>query len=118
MDLLQPLIFMILAFVLYTIGLWKSRGYCYIQSVSLFGIGLISDGAATYLMYNLSDKSAAPGLHSYLGILAIILMFILASLGTYSLVFYKDNLLIRFRQLALLAYGVWLISLITGIFRL
>lgn len=113
-ELNKALLFIAVALVSYTIGLVLSRRYCYFNSITFLLLGLIFDVLGTWKM---NDQSSSPwdwNLHSVLGTLALVAMAILAVLGFLAYRFYENNLFKIFRQALPYAYGVWLISLITG----
>lgn len=113
-ELQDSLILILAAFVLYSIGLYNSRRYNFMESFFCVSIGVILDMAGTLMMYNLSDKPWDWNLHSVLGALAISLMAILSAIGLVAVTFFSDKLRIFFRQALPYAYGVWIISSVTG----
>ena len=114
-ELRDSLVLILAAFVLYSIGLYNSRRYNFIDAFLCIFIGAVLDAAGTWIMYSLSDEPWRWSLHSVSGVLAILLMVILSAFGAIAITFYSDKLRIFFRQALPFAYGLWVISLVLGV---
>ena len=109
-ELNKALLFFGAALVCYTVGLWLSRRKCYFNSITFLLFGVV---------FNLLGTSHWDwSLHSVLGALSLVAMAILAICGFMACRFYEKKLFEIFRRLLPYAYGVWIISLIAGIFNL
>jgi uncharacterized repeat protein (TIGR03987 family) len=113
MDLQQALILIIIALTLYTVGFWQSRKYNYQSAVIFFLLGFGFDFVGTWTMYQVTGKITW-GFHSILGMLALFLMFMVVILGFIALFKLSNKLADWFRRLVPYAYGVWVLSFITG----
>ena len=89
---MKAIIFIVLALVFYTIGVWWERlsQQLKIQHLIFFWLGLIMDAAGTRMMSLISDQNRVNdplmSLHGVTGILAIILMLLHAVWATVVLI--------------------------------
>lgn len=116
-QLLKAVIFITLALVFYTIGVWseKIQGHLKPWHLILFYFGLICDTLGTHFMSKLSDASFMT-LHGITGLLAIILMFIHAIWATIVLI-QKDPAKIQsFHKLSIIVWIIWLVPYFLGMF--
>lgn len=127
--MLYAAIFINLAFILYTIGVWseKVQGELKLWHVIIFWLGVINDSMGTLAMEDIVrkttsgvDPSVINGLqlhlsfHSITGMLALALMLFHVVWATMVLV-QKDTMMVKkFHQLSLFVWIVWLIPFITG----
>lgn len=113
--LMKAVIFITLALIFYTIGVWseKIQGKLKSWHLVLFYIGLICDGLGTHFMSNLSDSSII-SLHGITGLLAIVLMFIHAIWAT--IVLFKNNeiQIQKFHKFSIIVWIIWLVPYFIG----
>jgi uncharacterized repeat protein (TIGR03987 family) len=128
--LLHAVIYISLAFILYTIGVWseKIQGELQLWHVIIFWLGLVNDTIGTYSMEMLirgnsgnaiqnliTDLSLHLNFHSITGIIALILMLFHVVWATMVLI-KKDVVMIKkFHQFSLFVWILWIIPFITGV---
>ena len=128
--LLHAIIFISLAFILYTIGVWseKIQGELQLWHVIIFWLGLVNDTIGTYSMEMLirgnsgnaiqnliTDLSLHLNFHSITGTIALILMLFHVVWATMVLI-KKDVVMIKkFHQFSLFVWILWIIPFITGV---
>ena len=127
--MLYAVIFINLAFILYTIGVWseKVQGELKLWHVIIFWFGVINDSMGTFAMEDIV-RNATSGVnlsfikevqlhmsfHSITGLLALVLMLFHVVWATMVLV-KKDTMMVKkFHQVSLFVWMVWLIPFITG----
>lgn len=115
--LMRAVIFITLALVFYTIGVWSERiqGRLKPWHLILFYFGLVCDTLGTTFMSKLSDASFL-SLHGLTGLIAIILMFIHAIWATIVLIQKDEQKIIKFHKLSIIVWVVWLIPYFIGMF--
>ena len=114
MNLQQAIIVIIIALALYTLGFWQRQMYNYPSAVALFLLGFIFDFWGTWSMYQATGEITW-GFHSLLGILAHFLMLMVVILGVIAILNLSNKLADWFRRLVPYAYGVWVLSFVTGV---
>ena len=128
--LLQAILYISLAFILYTIGVWseKIQGELQLWHVILFWLGLVNDTIGTYSMEMLirgNSGNAVQNLvtelflhmnfHSITGTIALILMLLHVVWATMVLI-RKDAVMVKkFHQFSLFVWILWIIPFITGV---
>lgn len=115
--LLRAVIFITLALVFYTIGVWSERiqGRLKPWHLVIFYLGLVCDSLGTSFMSKISDASFF-SLHGITGLLAIVLMFIHALWATIVLVQKDEQKIKQFHKLSITVWCVWLIPYFIGMF--
>ncbi len=117
-TLIRAIIFITLALILYTIGVWTERIGKTLKPFHLifFWGGLVFDSLGTYLMSKLtsSSESAVLSLHGITGAIAIILMMVHAVWATIVLVRKNEKSLHTFHKFSLFVWIVWLVPYILG----
>ena len=121
------IVFIFLAFVLYTVGVWseKIQGRLKLGHLFLFWLGIICDFVGTSVMEQISKAHlGSSGLlhyvplssnfHSLTGILALILMLLHTSWATLIIVYNKESWIIKFHRYSLSVWLVWLLPFISG----
>jgi len=116
--LVFAIIFITLALVFYTVGVWgeKISGTLSFWNLTCFWIGLIFDTTGTTLMSFIDGGKLSLNFHAVIGTTAIVLMIFHAIWAT--LVFFKGNETKKasFHRLSLFVWLIWLIPYGTGMF--
>ena len=111
--LIKAIIFITLALVLYTVGVWTERIGKKLRPIHLlfFWAGFICDSLGTFLMSKLttSAESRLMSLHGITGMIAIVLMLIHAVWATIVLVRKDEKSMTTFHRFSLFVWIVWLI---------
>ena len=117
-TLIKAIIFITLALVLYTVGVWSERIGKKLKPIHLifFWAGLLCDGTGTHLMTKLTSSSnaAAVSVHGITGAIAIVLMLIHAIWATVVLVKKDEKSMSTFHRFSLFVWIVWLVPYILG----
>ncbi len=113
--LIKAVIFITLALIFYTIGVWSERlqGKLKVWHLVLFYFGLICDSLGTNYMSQLSDASFL-SLHGITGLIALVLMFIHAVWGTIVLIKKDEQTIANFHKFSIFVWCVWLVPYILG----
>jgi len=113
--LLFSIIFIVSAFVLYTIGIWSQRiaRKMKLWHVVLLWLGLLCDATGTTLMSVLSGKLSL-NLHSITGALAIVLMLGNSIWATYVYRTKDEKALNIFTRFSVVVWLIWLFPFIGG----
>ena len=114
--LIYAIIFITLALVFYTIGVWseKIQGYLKKSHIFIFYLGLIFDTLGTTLMSKIAAGGFQLNFHGITGLLAIILMLIHALWATVVLVKNNERTKANFHKFSILVWIIWLIPFISG----
>ncbi len=115
--LIKAIVFISLALVFYTIGVWseKIQGKLKLWHLLMFYIGLVFDTLGTTTM-SLIAGDFSFNLHAITGLLAIILMLIHAIWGTIVLIRNNEESLKKFHKFSIVVWGIWLIPYFIGMF--
>lgn len=115
--LMRAVIFITLALVFYTIGVWAERlqGRLKPWHLVLFYFGLICDTLGTSFMSQLSDSSFL-SLHGVTGLIAIILMLIHAIWATIVILKHDEDKVKSFHKFSIIVWIIWLIPYFIGMF--
>lgn len=110
-------IFISLALVLYSIGVWSERLAGRLKAWHLFFFwgGLIFDTTGTGMMLEMAG-GIKPDIHSLTGVLAILLMLIHAVWATVVLIRKNEKAIINFHNFSVFVWVIWLIPYLTGFF--
>ncbi len=113
--LMKAVIFITLALIFYTIGVWSERiqGQLKPWHLVLFYLGLICDSLGTSFMSELSNASFI-SLHGLTGLIALVLMFIHAVWGTLVLITKNEQRIVKFHKFSIFVWCVWLVPYILG----
>ena len=117
MMLVYAIIFITLALIFYTIGVWseKIQGVLKVWHVLIFWLGLVCDTAGTNIMGKLAKTGFEFSFHGITGLLAILLMLFHAVWATIVLV-KKDNKMMKsFHKFSIMVWIIWLIPYISGL---
>jgi uncharacterized repeat protein (TIGR03987 family) len=109
-------IFITLALVFYTIGVWSERiaGRLKGWHVILFWLGLACDATGTALMLSYAGGLKA-GAHGVTGFAAILLMAVNAIWATVVLARKDEQGMIKFHRFSLVVWVIWLIPYFSGV---
>lgn len=114
--LLFAIVFINLAFIFYTIGVWSEKLQKSLKTwhVVIFWIGLVFDTIGTSFMGAISGNGFSMTFHGVTGMIAILLMLVHAIWAT--VVILKKDILLResFHKLSVVVWFIWLIPMVTG----
>ncbi|WP_312110655.1 HsmA family protein [Brevibacillus reuszeri] len=114
--LAAAVIFINLALIAYTIGVWseKRSGELKMKHLIFFGFGLVFDTIGTTFMKLLAD---GPGLnlHGITGLIALILMFFHTVWACVVLWKKKENQIKQFHKFSLIVWCLWLVPYSIGV---
>ncbi len=115
--LMKAIIFISLALVFYTIGVWseKIQGKLKLWHIICFYLGLIFDTLGTTTMSFIAGGMSLD-VHAITGFLAIILMLIHAIWGTIVLIKNNENSLKKFHKFSIVVWAIWLVPYFIGMF--
>ncbi len=114
--LLFAIIFINLALVFYTVGVWaeKLQKSLKVWHVAVFWLGLIFDTVGTTFMGEIAGGAFTFSFHGVTGLLAIILMLIHAVWATIVIIKNDDKLKASFHKLSIVVWVIWLIPMVSG----
>ncbi|MGH4122707.1 MAG: HsmA family protein [Clostridium sp.] len=118
--LIYAIIFITLALVFYTIGVWseKLQGTLKPWHLGLFLIGLVCDTTGTLLMESIASNSAGVvsgfNTHGITGVIAIALMLIHAIWAAVVLTRKNEDMISKFHKFSIIVWIIWLIPFISG----
>jgi uncharacterized repeat protein (TIGR03987 family) len=118
--LIYSIVFITLALVFYTIGVWseKLQGTLKPWHLGLFLLGLVCDTTGTLLMESISSNSVQVvsgfNLHGLTGAIAIALMLIHAVWAAVVLIKKKEDMKSNFHKFSIIVWIIWLIPFISG----
>jgi len=118
--LIYAIIFITLALVFYTIGVWseKLQGTLKPWHLGLFLLGLVCDTTGTLLMESIASNSTVVvtgfNLHGITGVIAIALMLIHALWAAVVLSRKDANMIAKFHKFSIVVWIIWLIPFISG----
>jgi uncharacterized repeat protein (TIGR03987 family) len=109
------IIFISLALVLYSIGVWgeKIAGRLHAWQLIFFWAGLICDTTGTTLMTKIAG-SFEFNIHGITGLLAIVLMILHAVWATLTLVRKNEDAIQNFHRFSIVVWFIWLIPFSSG----
>ncbi len=112
------IVFITLALIFYTMGVWGERlsGLLKKWHVITFWLGFICDTTGTTLMGKLAGMELTVNLHSVSGLAAIVLMAVHAVWATIVLLRGSQKSKESFHKFSLLVWLVWLIPYASGMF--
>ena len=116
-ELLISTIFISLALVLYSIGVWSERlaGRLKGWHLVFFWGGLTFDTTGTGIMFEIVG-GIGTDIHSITGLAAIILMVIHAAWATVVLLRKDEKAITSFHRFSVIVWSIWLIPYFTGFF--
>ena len=106
---------MVLALVLYTIGVWgaKLAGRLRGWQLAFFWCGLASDTVGTALMWRIAGRQEYD-LHALTGQLAIVLMALHATWATIALALKREGVVRGFHRFSIPVWLLWLVPFFSG----
>ena len=117
MLLAYAIIFMFLALICYSTGVWAERlsGKLKLWHLAFFWTGLISDTSGTTIMSIISNGFKVD-IHGTTGIIAIVLMVFHSLWATLVLKRGNEKLIAQFHIFSMFVWLIWLIPFFTGMF--
>lgn len=115
-TLIFAIVFINLALVLYTVGVWAERLQSRLKwwHLIFFWTGLVTDTIGTTAMSMISGSLFEASFHGITGNTAIALMFLHAVWATVVLVRKNERMILRFHKFSLIVWLIWLIPMVTG----
>lgn len=109
-------IFINLALLSYTIGVWseKRSGQLQMKHLAYFGLGLLFDTVGTTFMKLLAESTVL-NLHGITGLIALVLMFFHTVWASFVLLRKKENQIKQFHKFSLLVWILWLVPYSIGV---
>jgi uncharacterized repeat protein (TIGR03987 family) len=103
-------IFINLALIFYTIGVWSERlqGRLKVWHTIFFWFGLVCDTVGTGMMFKYVGGMSYD-IHGFSGVLAIVLMFVHAIWATLVLVKKDEKMIVNFHKFSIFVWLVWLV---------
>lgn len=116
--LIFAIIFITLALVFYTIGVFgeKKKGELTLFHTILFWIGFICDTTGTTIMSKISGTQFSLNIHGITGLIALLLMVFHAIWATIILIKNDNKAKKFFHKFSICVWILWLIPYIIGIF--
>jgi uncharacterized repeat protein (TIGR03987 family) len=116
-ELVVATIFISLALILYSIGVWSERiaGRLKKWHLIFFWAGLICDTTGTGLMFDAAGGITSD-IHSITGIIAIVLMLVHAVWATIVLLLKNEQAIMKFHYFSVFVWIIWLIPYLNGFF--
>ncbi len=114
--LILAVIFINLALLFYTIGVWseKKQGELKVWHLMMFGVGLLFDALGTTTMSKLVSTGFELNFHGITGLLAILLMLFHASWAVIVIMSNNVNMKRKFHKFSLIVWIIWLIPFVSG----
>ncbi len=116
-ELVIATIFISLALVFYSIGVWSERlaGRLKKWHLIFFWGGLVCDTTGTGIMFEMAGGIGSD-IHSVTGIIAILLMLVHAIWATAVLALKNERAITRFHRFSIFVWIVWLVPYLNGFF--
>jgi len=116
-KLLVSILFINLAMVLYTIGVWSERLQRRLKwwHTFFFWSGFLCDTIGTTHMGLINGSIIKLNFHGITGMTAILLMLFNASWATIVLLRNQEKLILQFHRFSIVVWIIWLIPMLTGI---
>ena len=114
--LIYAVVFINLAFILYTVGVWseKIQKNLKVWHVNIFWLGFICDTIGTSAMGEIAGAPFQFNFHAITGISAIVLMLFHAIWATVVTVRKNENMKLNFHKLSIFVWVIWLIPMLSG----
>ena len=116
-TLILAIVFINLAMVLYTVGVWAERIRKRLQwwHIILFWAGLVCDTIGTTAMSMMGGSLIKLNFHGLTGLTAVMLMLFHASWATMVLLRKDEKRIIVFHKFSVVVWIIWMIPMIGGI---
>jgi len=113
---LVGMIFISLALIIYTIGVWSERiqGRLKWWHVGMFYSGLVCDTIGTGAMTIMAGGLIQFNFHGITGLAAILIMLFHAGWATLVLINKDEVRIVKFHKFSLVVWAIWLIPMVTG----
>ena len=110
-------IFIVLALVCYSIGVWSERisGRLKPWHLLFFWLGLAFDATGTGMMMEMAGGLTAD-IHGVTGVAAIVLMIIHAVWATVVVARHNERMILSFHKFSIVVWVIWLIPFLSGVF--
>lgn len=114
--MLLSTVFITLALVCYSIGVWSERlaGRLKAWHLIFFWLGLAFDTAGTAMMMDYAGGLTAD-LHGVTGVAAILLMVIHAVWATVVLLRKDEHAILNFHKFSVVVWAIWLVPYFSGV---
>jgi uncharacterized repeat protein (TIGR03987 family) len=114
--LINAIIFINLAFLFYTVGVWSEKIQKKLKNWHLivFWLGLVFDTLGTSFMAGIAKGGFKLDFHGITGILAIALMLIHVIWATWVMVSKNEKMQLNFHKLSFIVWIIWLIPFVSG----
>lgn len=118
--LIYAVIFINLALVFYSVGVWseKLQGKLKSWHLMFFYFGLVCDTTGTWIMEGIAKSVGTATSNSYFhgitGILAIVLMLVHSFWANFVLIKKDDQMIKKFHKFSIFVWIIWLIPFISG----
>lgn len=114
--LLYAVLFINMALIFYTIGVWSEKRAGKLKSwhIGVFWIGLIFDTLGTSYMSKLTGDTFKLNFHGITGLAAILLMLFHVLWASWVHVKNDENMKVKFHKLSLGVWLIWLIPFVSG----
>jgi uncharacterized repeat protein (TIGR03987 family) len=114
--LINAIIFINLAFLFYTVGVWSEKIQKKLKNWHLivFWLGLVFDTLGTSFMAGIAKDGFKLDFHGITGILAIALMLIHVIWATWVMVSKNEKMQLNFHKLSFIVWIIWLIPFVSG----
>ena len=115
-PVLLSTVFITLALVFYSIGVWSERiaGRLKAWHLVFFWLGLVCDTAGTGIMMNIAGGLTF-GVHGVTGVTAILLMVVHAIWATAVLIRVDEAAIRGFHKFSIAVWAIWLIPYLSGL---
>jgi uncharacterized repeat protein (TIGR03987 family) len=114
--LIYAVLFINLALVFYTIGVWSEKLQKKLKGwhLVIFWIGLVFDTLGTSFMAGIASNGFKLDFHGITGLLAIVLMLIHVIWATWVLISNNKEMQLKFHKLSFIVWILWLIPFSSG----
>jgi uncharacterized repeat protein (TIGR03987 family) len=114
--LIYAIIFINLAFLFYTVGVWSEKIQKKLKNwhIIVFWLGLVFDTLGTSFMAGIAKDGFKLDFHGITGILAIALMLIHVIWATWVMVSKNEKMQLNFHKLSFIVWIIWLIPFVSG----
>lgn len=115
-ELLYSIIFINLAMVLYSVGVWAERIQRKLKWWHLwfFWSGLVCDTIGTTAMFIIAGSFWRLTFHGFTGKAAILIMLFHAIWATWVLIRKDEKLIMNFHKFSVIVWIIWMIPMLSG----
>jgi len=116
-EVIISVVFISLALVFYSFGVWSERfaGRLHVWHLGFFWGGLVCDTLGTGMMMEMS-AGISFNIHGITGLLAILLMLVHAAWATVVLVRRDEAAITTFHRYSIVVWSIWMVPYCTGFF--